>query len=238
LALALPTPREEAVRIDTKERTDMPLSARGRAQTRAVAALFAFALLTIAATPAGPHRRTVVGHIKVPKHSARRQPGSVANVITNPDFESGNVNQGWHQCGDVRAYVTRDHPFSGVYDEYSGTANGRSEPMGNSGVCQEITIPAGGLLTAKLYQLSNEADTTYAYQEADLLDSRGYVVVNLYSSVNNNPAWVSGTWNLGAFAGRTYWLYFGVHGDGYARLSTQQFVDDVRLAVNPTAAAK
>jgi hypothetical protein len=216
----------------------MPLSARGRAQTRAVAALFAFALLTIAATPAGPHRRTVVGHFNVPKHNVRREPGSVANVITNPDFESGNVDQGWHQCGDVRAYVTRDHPFSGIYDEYSGTANGRSEPMGNSGVCQEITIPEGGVLTAKLYQLSNEADTTYAYQEADLLDSRGYVVVNLYSSVNNSPAWVSGTWNLGAFAGRTYWLYFGVHGDGYARLSTQQFVDDVRLAGNASPAAK
>jgi hypothetical protein len=37
-------------------------------------------------------------------------------------------------------------------------------------------------------------------------------------------------WNLGAFAGRTYWLYFGVHGDGYSSLSTQQFLDDVRLA--------
>jgi hypothetical protein len=209
-----------------------------RADRRRWAALFALAMLTIAAAPAGPHRRTVVGHFKVPKQSARRLPNYAANAIINPDFESGDVDQGWHQCGDVRAYVTRDHPFSGVYDEYSGTANGRGEPLGNSGVCQEITIPPGGVLTAKLYQLSDEADTTYAYQEADLLDNRGYVVVNLYSSVNNDPAWLSGTWNLGAFAGRTYWLYFGVHGDGYARLSTQQFVDDVRLAGTASPAAK
>src|ERR1700735_3777034 len=119
--------------------------------------LFALALLAVAAAPAGPPRRTVVGHFKVPKQSARRLPGNAANAITNPDFESGNIDGGWHQCGDARAFVTRDHPFSGVYDEYSGTENGRSEPMGNSGVCQEITIPPGGVLTAKLYQLSNEA---------------------------------------------------------------------------------
>jgi hypothetical protein len=196
---------------------------------RWAAALCACVLLAATAAPARPHRRTVVGHFKVPKHNTPRPRNYSANVITNPGFESGTVDGGWHQCGDVRAYVTRVHPFSGAYDEYSGTANGRSEPMRNSGVCQEVTIPPGGVLTAKLYQLSNETDTIFAYQEADLLDGRGNVVVNLYTSVNNNPTWVSGTWNLGAFAGRTFWLYFGVHGDGYSKLSTQQFVDDLRL---------
>jgi hypothetical protein len=191
----------------------------------------------LAATPASarPARHTVAGHFNVPRASTPRLSGYGANVITNPGFESGNVDGGWHQCGDVRAFVTRDHPFSGSYDEYSGTANGQGEPTGNSGVCQQVTIPPGGVLTAKLYQLSNEADTTLAYQEADLLDNRGNVVVNLYKSVNNNPSWVSGMWNLGAFAGRTYWLYFGVHGDGYSSRSTQQFLDDVRLAGSASA---
>jgi hypothetical protein len=197
---------------------------------RCTTVLFTVAMLAVTVAPPRLPRHTVVGHFNVPKASSRRLSGSSANVITNPGFESGSVDRGWHQCGDVHAYVTRDHPFSGTYDEYSGTANGRSEPTGNSGVCQEVTIPPGGVLTAKLYQLSNEADTTFAYQEADLLDNRGNVVVNLYRSVNNNPSWISGTWNLGAFAGRTYWLYFGVHGDADSSLSTQQFLDDVRLA--------
>ncbi len=209
-----------------------------RLDHRFAAALCACALLAATAAPVRPHRRTVVGHFMVPKHSVQRPPNYGANVVTNPGFESGVVDGGWYQCGDVRAYVTRDHPFNGVYDEYSGTANGRSEPMRNSGVCQEVTIPAGGVLTAKLYQLSNESDTTFAYQEADLLDGRGNVVVNLYTSVNNNPNWVSGTWNLGAFAGRTFWLYFGVHGDGYSKLSTQQFVDDVRLTGSASTGQK
>ncbi len=99
-----------------------------------------------------------------------------------------------------------------------------------------MTIPRGALLTARLYQLSNEPDASFAYQEGDLLDDRGNVVVNLYKSVNNRAAWVLGRWNLAAYAGRTLWLYFGVHGDGYAKRSTQQFVDDVILtgATGPT----
>jgi hypothetical protein len=200
--------------------------------------LLAVAMLAVTAAPAAPPRHVVVGHFNVPRASMRRLSGYSGNLVANPGFESGSVGGGWQLCGDVRAYVTRDHPFSGSYDEYSGTANGRGEPTGNSGVCQELTIPPGGVLTAKLYQLSNEADATFAYQEADLLDNRGEVVVNLYKSVNNNPSWVSGTWNLGAFAGRTYWLFFGVHGDGFPSLSTQQFLDDVRLAGSGSAPRK
>jgi hypothetical protein len=201
-------------------------------------ALLAVAILAVTAPPTHPPRHTVAGHFNVPRPNAPRPSGSGANVITNPGFESSNVDDGWHQCGDVRADVTREHPFSGSYDEYSGTESGRSEPMGNSGVCQEVTIPPSGVLTAKLYQLSNEADATFAYQEADLLDTRGNVVENLYKSVNNNPSWVSGMWNLCAFAGRTFWLYFGVHGDGYSNRSTQQFLDDVRLAGSASAPHK
>jgi len=164
---------------------------------------------------------------RVPAASATAR--NARNLITNPGFESGQIDGGWYQCGDSPAFVTRTHPHNGAYDEYSGTRSGTGEPLGNSGVCQAIAIPAGASLTAHVYQLSNELDTRYAYQEADLLDDRGNVVVNLYKSVNYRPAWVRGTWNLGAYAGRTYWLYFGVHGDGYQKLATQQFVDDVTL---------
>ncbi|MGA8575112.1 MAG: hypothetical protein WB609_05395 [Candidatus Cybelea sp.] len=151
------------------------------------------------------------------------------NAIANGGFESGGINHGWLQCGDVRAYVMRVYPHSGLFDEYSGTRNGSGEPLGNSGICQRVTIPPGALLTAQLYQLSNEESAVFAYQEADLLDDRGDVVVNLYRSVNDNTAWVRGQWNLAAYAGRTLWLYFGVHGDGYPHRSTQQYVDDVLL---------
>ncbi len=149
------------------------------------------------------------------------------NVITNPGFETGRINSGWLQCGNINASVVTTHPHSGRYDEKSGSTNG--EPNGDTGVCQAVTIPTSGQLSVWLYQLSDESDTTYAYQEADLLDQYGNVVDNLYTTVNNVAGWVNNTFDLSAYAGGTYYLYFGVHGDGYGGLYTEQFVDDVSL---------
>ena len=189
-------------------------------------------LLVVALAGAGSEaaaRVVTAGHFNVPRVRPSPVPSGTADAVSNGGFESGKIDAGWFECGDVPAYVTREHPHSGTYEEYSGTLTGASEPLGNSGVCQSIAIPPGGVLTAYLYQLSDEGNISYAYQEADLLDDRGNVVVNLYKTANYKPAWVRGTWNLGAYAGHTYWLYFGVHGDGYARLATEQFVDDVTL---------
>jgi hypothetical protein len=205
-------------------------SATSPLPARALVAILLGALLVAASSREPAQRQVLAGHFNVAHPHA---PGGVAspgaNVIINPGFESGNVDGGWYQCGDVDAYTTTEHPHSGRYDEYSGSRTGKGEPQGNSGVCQEITILPGAILTAYLFQLSDESDTTFAYQEADLLDGRGNVVVNLFRTVNNRPRWVMGKWNLGAYSGRTYWLYFGVHGDGYPNLATQQFLDDVAL---------
>jgi hypothetical protein len=222
-------------------------SAFNRSTTSPSLAIFAAlcGLLLVGATPSLPlERHQTAGHFHVPRlaastASAPASPPTI-NLITNPSFASGNVDGGWYQCGDVDAFIMSDHPYRGAYDEYSGTADGLGEPQGNSGVCQRVTIPPGGLLTARLYQLSNEGNATFAYQEGDLLDDRGNVVLNLYRAVNYKAAWVLGKWNLTAYAGRSFWLYFGVHGDGYPKRSTQQFVDDVTLtgAASPAATGR
>jgi hypothetical protein len=190
--------------------------------------LAAIAVITAGVAPEDAPRHAVVGHFNVPAVFVHPS-ASPRNLVSNDGFETGRVDAGWYQCGDVPAYTTKVHPFSGSYDAYSGSPSGVGEPAGNSGICQQVTVPLGGILTVQLYQLSDEPDATFAYQEADLLDNRGSVVINLYRSVNNDPAWVKGTWNLAAYAGRTLWLYFGVHGDGYGRRATQQFVDEVSL---------
>ena len=192
-----------------------------------VAALLTLVLVGAAPEPA---RHPVPGRYDVPQPWVWKPALDVSgNVIANESFESGAIDRGWFQCGDVLAYATMEHPYHGKYAQYSGTATGVGEPKGNSGVCQRVTIPPNATLTARLYQLSNEGDASFAYQEADLLDDRGNVVVNLYRTSNNSPAWLLGTWNLGAYSGRSVWLYFGVHGDGYPSKSTQQFVDEVVL---------
>lgn len=199
------------------------------AKLRAIA-LYAGAILLAGQMPEAAQRHVVPGHFTVPNIFVTPQStSSPGNLVTNPGFETGKIDGGWYQCGDVDAYTTSTHPHSGAFDAYAGTRNGVGEPQGNSGICQPIAIPTGAVLTAQLYQLSNEPDASFAYQEADLLDDHGNVVVNLYKAVNNKPAWVLGTWNLNALSGRKYWLYFGVHGDGSPKFSTQQFVDDVVL---------
>lgn len=202
-----------------------------RLELRAVAALVAALAALIVPPAAAAERHYVVGRFLVPRvpPATRHRTDRTGNLLYNGNFETGHINHGWYQCGDMPAFITTAHPFSGRYAEYSGIVSAGAEPRGNSGVCQRITIPVGGMLTAELFQLSDETSSEYAYQEADLLDNHGNVVVNLYKTVNNRAAWTPARWNLTAYAGRTYWLYFGVHGDGYNGLSTQQFVDEVRL---------
>ncbi len=150
---------------------------------------------------------------------------TMATTVTNGGFESGTT--GWSQCGSVNATVVTTHPHSGSHDEKEGT--GRAEPNGDTGLCQQVTIPASGNLDFWVYQTSNEGSTSYAWQEADLLDSSGTRVVQFYQTSTNNASWVHKSYSVAAEAGGTYYLYIGVHGDGYTGAYTQQFVDDVNL---------
>ncbi|MBV9408775.1 MAG: hypothetical protein JO164_08115, partial [Candidatus Eremiobacteraeota bacterium] len=150
-----------------------------------------------------------------------------ANVVADPGFESGGFTS-WAQCGNVSARISTSKPHTGRYSEQSGTST--TEPNGDAGVCQQVTVPTSGQLTFWVWQSTNETDTSFSWQEADLLDASGNVLDNLYTTVNNTRAWVQQSFDLSSFAGQTVYLYFGVHGDGSAGFNDQQFVDDVSLA--------
>ena len=153
------------------------------------------------------------------------------NSIVNPGFETGNFS-GWSFCGtsDMNPTVSTNHPHSGSYSGRMGSTNSNAgEPNGDSGICQQVTIPSSGQLSFWVYQISTEPDTTYEWQEADLLDANGNRVVNFYTSVNDYAGWVQKSYNLSTYAGHTYWLYFGVHGDGWPYSYTWQYVDDISL---------
>ena len=148
------------------------------------------------------------------------------NVLSDPGFESGGFTY-WPQCGNANASITTAKPHTGSYSERSGTTT--TEPNGDAGVCQQVTIPASGQLTFWVWQSTNETSTAFSYQEADLLDSTGAVIDNLYTTVSNAQAWVQKSYNLSAYAGQSVYLYFGVHGDGTAGYHNLQYVDDVSL---------
>ncbi|HEV2642266.1 MAG TPA: hypothetical protein VGT98_06150 [Candidatus Elarobacter sp.] len=193
-------------------------------------ALLGLALaLTCAASAAAqtpPAERHAVASHPRPRGHARLVRTNVPNAIPDPSFESGGFSY-WQQCGSVNASITAARAHAGKYAQKSGSSAG--EPNGDEGVCQPVRIPPGGTLTFWVYQYSTERDTAYAYQEAQLFDANGTTAKQLYQTVNTTNGWVQQSYDLSAYAGQTLFLYFGVHGDGYAGAYSIQFVDDVSL---------
>ncbi|MEA2784947.1 MAG: hypothetical protein QOF71_1051 [Candidatus Eremiobacteraeota bacterium] len=185
---------------------------------------------TAAAQPSPPAERQAVTSHPRPRTRAPLLSITGPNAIPDPGFESGAFRF-WQQCGNVNASITAVRAHSGKYTQKSGSSAG--EPIGDEGVCQAVIIPPGGRLTFWVYQYSSEADTTYAYQEAQLFDASGSTVKQLYQTANTTNGWVQQGYDLAPFAGQTLYLYFGVHGDGYAGAYTIQFVDDVALTSGP-----
>lgn len=170
----------------------------------------------------------------LPASSGKRRAKDATGALVDGGFESGGYTN-WQQCGTtgVNAYVGTWRPHTGSYSQKDGMVSS-PEVNGYSGLCQQITVPSGGKVTFWLYQGTNETSTTYAFQEADLLDSSGSVVYNMYTSAATTGAWVQKTYDLSAYAGKTYWLYFGVYGDGNSSHYIYQYVDDVAWTTTAT----
>ncbi|MEA2786709.1 MAG: hypothetical protein QOF71_2813 [Candidatus Eremiobacteraeota bacterium] len=151
------------------------------------------------------------------------------NILSDPGFESGGFAS-WGQCGNVNAAMSTTRAHTGTYSARAGSAGSTSgEINGDAGVCQQVTIPASGVLTFWYYGFSNESSTTYSYQEAELFNASGVTVKMLWQAVAESTAWTQKTIDVSAYAGQTLWLYFGVHGDGYSGAYTILYVDDVTL---------
>jgi hypothetical protein len=162
-----------------------------------------------------------------------------ANVIRDPGFESGGFGNGWNQCETAHASplasITSALAYAGKYSARAGSTDSSREQYGYSGVCQLVVIPSNAVLSAYLYQLTNESDTRYAGQDVLLIDTRGNIVASIADTVANAAHWVLHSYNLQAYAGRQLYVYFGVHGDGASNYYTAQFLDNVSLTgTSPT----
>jgi hypothetical protein len=180
---------------------------------------------------AGGTRPKAERRIAVPQNGARHVMDANGN-LADGGFESGGFTY-WQQCGNVNASIQTQYVHSGRYAETSGSGS-KPEVNGDAGVCQQITVPSGGKISFWAYQGTNETSTSYAYQEADLLDSSGYVIDNLYTKAANSSGWKQFTYDVSSYAGQTVWLYFGVHGNGWTGGFIYQDVDDVAWSGSAT----
>ncbi|MDE2483388.1 MAG: hypothetical protein KGN02_14520 [bacterium] len=172
---------------------------------------------------AAAHRTIALPHASPTSHS--KAPMDANGILQDGGFESGGYTY-WQQCGSVNARVATYRAHTGKYSDLNGQVS-TPEINGDSGLCQQVTVPANGKLTFWLYEGTNETSTTYAYQEADLLDANGAVIDNLFTEAKSTSGWTQRTYDVSAYAGQSVWIYFGVHADGYSSGDIYQYVDDV-----------
>ena len=141
----------------------------------------------------------------------RRALDGGANVVADPGFESGTFGS-WQQCGNANATIESGAPHSGTYDALVGNlAANPGEESGLDGVCQTVTVPTSGQLSAWVNEGTSETSTSTADQEADLLDSTGNVIATLYSENGNTNGYVQKTFDLSSYAGQSVQLFFGIY---------------------------
>ncbi len=173
-------------------------------------------------------RPTAARRIALPAAKSVRKASATGatNAVADGGFESGGFSV-WQQCGSVNAAIVTSPVHSGSYSELSG-ATSTPEVNGYAGVCQQVTIPSNGVLTLWVNEGTNDT-LAYADQEGDLLDSSGNVVDTIFSEAATTNGWVERSYNLSQYAGQSYWLFFGVYGNGWTSGYIYQYLDDVSL---------
>jgi hypothetical protein len=155
------------------------------------------------------------------------QAQAATNVVVNPGFESGALSP-WTSCGSAtKVAVTTAQANSGTYSALIG-ATAKPEVNGTDAVCQTVTVPTGGSLSFYVYEGTNDT-VSYVDQEADVLNTSGTQLTQLYKEAKSTGGWVQKTFSLSAYAGQTVQLYFGVKGNGYASDYVYEYLDDVSL---------
>jgi len=149
------------------------------------------------------------------------------NVVQNPGFETGSLSP-WTSCGSVSdASVTTAKAHSGSYSALIGTTS-KPEINGTAGLCQTVTVPASGTLTFWVYEGTTDS-ISYVDQEADVENTSGTVLTQLYKEAATTNGWEEKSFSLSSYAGQTVVLYFGVKGNGYSKDYVYMYLDDVSL---------
>jgi Carboxypeptidase regulatory-like domain len=152
------------------------------------------------------------------------------NIIQNGGFESGTT--GWTYSGSPSPRRGQTQAHSGKYSLKVGGSSGQS---GDSIAYQMVTIPGSARhanLSFYYWPASNDS-STYGWQEADVIDSSGNVLQQLFVNTTNDRVWIQMTFDLSQYAGQTIGIRFLDHeNSGGGSYYTYMYVDDVSLTVN------
>ena len=152
----------------------------------------------------------------------------ISGTLSNGGFETGDLSC-WTPGGVYTPFTVTSQKHSGSYSAQLGSA-GPSEPNGDSYVYQTITIPSTtSRATLTFWYWPFTQDTiTYDWQEAQVRNTSGGLLAQIFKVASNSQTWTQVTYDLTAYKGQTVQLYFNAHGDGYGDL-TYMYLDDVAV---------
>ena len=165
-----------------------------------------------------------------PPPTVTSTPPSGNSLIKNGGFESSNTGWTYSGTSSPRRSSTRAH--SGKYSLKLGASSGQS---GDSSAYQMVTIPSSARnanLSFYYWPASNDS-STYGWQEADIIDSSGNVLQQLFVNTTNDRTWIQLSFSLSAYAGQTIGIQFlDSESSGGGSYYTYMYVDDVTLTVS------
>jgi hypothetical protein len=155
----------------------------------------------------------------------------VSGAIQNGGFESGSFSPGWTILDTAATPTVRPSPspvHSGSYAAFLGSDPG-TEPLGDSSIYQQFTVPTGGGTLSYWYYPYSEDTITYDWQDAYITDVNGNILTTIMHVCDNTQTWTHVTQDLSAYAGQTVRIKFLVHQDGFGDV-TNMYVDDVSIS--------
>jgi hypothetical protein len=153
------------------------------------------------------------------------------NLIQEGGFEA---NTGvWVYGGTYHPVRSTAQAHSGSYSlklGYSSVAQN-----GDSLAYQLVTIPSN-ITTATLtfyYWPASDDSSQYGWQEADVVNSSGATIQQLFKNTTNDRTWIQMTFDLKAYAGQTIGIQFrDYENSNTTAYYTYMYVDDVSLNVS------
>ena len=150
------------------------------------------------------------------------------NLLANPGFESGAVS--WSASSGV---ITNDSGVAAASGTWKAWLNGYGTTRTDT-VGQQVAIPAasGATLSLKLSISSAETTTTSAYDTLRVQVVSGGTTTTLatYSNLDEGTGYVTRSFNLGAFTGRTVTVQ--LVGSEDSSLGTSFVADDFSLTTS------
>src|SRR4029077_6686343 len=139
-----------------------------------------------AANPSGP------GGTSAPSNPAT--PSASASVVIDPGFENGLGP--WTASGNPAPTVTTTRAHSGTSSAFLGALDPAPDASGNSSLAQTVTVPTGSTQLSFWYWTkssdtlcSSVADCTNDWNEAQIRDTQGHTLSQIFRSNTNAQVW-------------------------------------------------